>query len=86
MKGKKGNPSKGDKVTDSAPSDVYAGGNSNVIKEAKRKRGGKVDGGPPKKNFGRPGRKSGGRIGSDTAPLSSAARGSSAVGHKTDNC
>jgi hypothetical protein len=62
--------------------DAYAGGDSTVAKDAKeRKRGGKVkdekhhvDGKKPKMHLGRPGRKMGGRIGCDKAPLSSAAK------------
>lgn len=56
---------------------VQAGGNPYVLKEAKaRKSGGKVDCGPEgamaKKRMDRPGRASGGRVGADKAPLSSA--------------
>ena len=55
-----------------------AGGNPNVIKEAKseRKKGGKVlgkiDGKKAKMRMDRPGRKTGGRIGANTSPLSTA--------------
>ncbi len=56
---------------------AYSGGDSNVMKEAhERKRGGKVaevDGEMAKPRHGRPGRKRGGRVGADKAPLSSAA-------------
>lgn len=55
-----------------------AGGNPNVFKEAKeRKRGGramKAEGGVSKMRLDRPGRKTGGRVGADKSPLSSAAR------------
>lgn len=59
---------------------AYAGGNSNVAKEAQeRKFGGavknlKAEGAKAKHKLGRPGRKRGGRIGADMAPLSSAAK------------
>lgn len=65
---------------DPAPREVYAGEGSNVVKAAlKRKRGGAVkdcapEGKMSKMRLDRPGRKSGGRIGADSAPLSSAAR------------
>lgn len=55
--------------------DAYAGGDSNVVKEAKRRRhGGACEGAKPKMHLGRPGRKSGGRIGANKTPLSTAAR------------
>jgi hypothetical protein len=65
---------------------AYAGGSSNVVKEAmERKHGGRtkkeekhekhhVEGHKAKMHLGRPGRKTGGRIGADKAPLSTAAR------------
>lgn len=63
---------------------AYAGGDSNVMKEAReRKHGGKVDGeGDPAKMRGdkrarggaTPGRKRGGAVGADSHPLSSAAK------------
>lgn len=78
------------RVTDSeaAPKDVYAGKDSNVIKEAeskkrggriKKKRGGKVEhhkmeGEAGRRRMDRPGRKTGGRCGADMSPLSSAAK------------
>ncbi len=83
MKGRKSNvAANGPGVTpsDAPPREVYAGGGSNVVKAAlKRKRGGAVkdcgpDGKMSKMRLDRPGRKTGGRIGADTAPLSSAAR------------
>lgn len=58
----------------------YAGGSSNVAKEAaEKKHGGKVvqkmKGGKPKARMDkRPRRASGGRVGSDKSPFSSAAR------------
>jgi hypothetical protein len=74
MKGKK---SGGVKVKDTAPSDIYAGANSNVAKEAKVtaegfKKGGKIAkmmGDKSKAHAGRKARKSGGGV------LSSAAAG-----------
>jgi hypothetical protein len=69
---------------DESPKDVYAGADSNVKKEAderkdggrvkKKKEMGKVDGKKSKMRLDRPGRKSGGRVGADSSPLSSAAR------------
>lgn len=56
-----------------------------------RKHGGKVkdehrvEGKMAKMHMGRPGRKSGGRVGSDKSPLSSAANASSVVDHRTDD-
>lgn len=59
-----------------------AGGNPFVFEEAERKRGGKalgkMHGGSSKRRLDRPGRKRGGRVGADTAPLSSAHKTSSA--------
>lgn len=61
-----------------APKVVYAGAGSNVIKEAmEKKRGGAcigAEGAKAKHKLGRPGRKRGGRVGADQAPLSTAAR------------
>ena len=80
---------KGKEISLPAVSDAYAGGNSEVAKLAKeRKHGGKVEkeekkekhhveGKKPKMHFGRPGRKSGGRVGAEKSPLSGAARISS---------
>lgn len=62
-----------DVMKDKDADDVYAGGKSNVAKEA-RKRGGKVEGEMKKARLDRPGRKRGGGVGADTSPLSSAAR------------
>lgn len=59
---------------------VYSGAGSNVIKEAQEKKsGGKVvdkisDGKPKARMDKRPRRASGGRVGSDKSPFSSAAR------------
>jgi hypothetical protein len=90
MKGHKaykrgGKSEMGVSVSDKTPKKVYAGADSNVLKEAKeRKKGGKVcakvDGEMSRPRLDRPGRKRGGRIGSDTAPLSSAARVKDAPG------
>jgi hypothetical protein len=61
---------------------VEAGGNPKVFAEAKaRKSGGKVvacgpDGAMAKKRMDRPARASGGRVGSDKSPLSSAHKSS----------
>lgn len=69
---------------DESTKDVYAGADSNVRKEAderkdggrvkKKKEMGKVEGKKSKMRLDRPGRKSGGRVGADSSPLSSAAR------------
>lgn len=66
---------------------VEGGGNPNVIKEAhERKKGGKVkigmSGAKAKHRLDRPGRKTGGRVGADTSPLSTAHKGGG--GAKTD--
>lgn len=93
MKGHKGNHHRGKHASggtvesEKSPSDAYAGGSSNVDKEAKeRKRGGrakkdvKMDGVASKSHAGRKPRKSGGKVGADTNPLSSAHRGTPAKG------
>lgn len=78
--------------SDKSPTDTYAGGSSNVKMEAEEKKnggrtkrkfkdGGSIDGMPGKKRMDRPGRKSGGRIGADKAPLSTAAKITPASGH-----
>lgn len=72
--------SEGDRYHDDSPSDVYAGGSSKVVKEAKgRKHGGRaggkqvdMHGGKASHRLDRPARKSGGRTGSDMSPFSSA--------------
>lgn len=57
--------------------DVYAGADSNVVKEAKqRKRGGKVEGKSAKHRLIR--RRDGGAVGANTRPLSTAANVSTA--------
>lgn len=87
--GKVGNePMEGVKESEPAPKDVYAGKESNVVKEAdKRKHGGKVEGKMAHMHLGRPGRKKGGRVGSDQSPLSSAAHVTEAGAHKAnDGC
>lgn len=81
-----GNEAKGDDIKDESPSDVYAGANSKVAKEAReRKRGGKavgkVHGAAAKHHAGRKPRKSGGKVGSDTRPLTSAHKGVAPSGH-----
>lgn len=96
MKGKRGAAS-GEGVSAGLPKTVYAGSGSNVIKSAmERKRGGavkkdegKVEGKMSKMRLDRPGRKKGGRVGADSAPLSSAAKVTPASGHMADgdrNC
>jgi hypothetical protein len=68
-------------ISDKTKIMTYSGGDSNVKKEAeKRKRGGKVgkmpmmvDGKAPKHHrLDRPGRKSGGAVGADSKPMSEA--------------
>lgn len=89
-------PTEGQFAKDEAPSEVYAGAGSNVVKEAKekkhggrakRKRGGmamgKVHGAAAKKRGDRMARKSGGKVGADRNPLSSAAAGKEPAGHKS---
>jgi hypothetical protein len=72
---------------------VYSGQDSNVDDEAmerknggrtKRKRGGMIDGMPGKKRMDRPGRKSGGGIGANKTPLSTAATITPATDHKAE--
>ena len=70
---------------DAAPSEVYAGAGSNVVKEAKaRKRGGKtigkMSGDKAPKRADRMARKSGGSCVDN--PMSSAAKGTPPKGHK----
>lgn len=82
MKGRKGRATGGVVDKDESPREVYAGAGSNVVREAdERKRGGRVkkemgkpEGKMAKMRLDRPGRKSGGRVGADKSPLSSAAR------------
>lgn len=93
MKGKKGNsPMKGVVMADPPVTTAYSGGGSKTAAAAmKRKRGGAVmsdakpEGMMAKKRFDRPGRKTGGRVGCDTAPLSSAARMSKPSGLDLDS-
>ena len=47
---------------------------------------GKIDGGKARLRLDRPGRKSGGRVGSDSAPMSSAAKTSDAPGRSASEC
>lgn len=72
----------------------YAGGASNVAKEAeekkrggkvKKKAGGHVHGHMAKHRLDKPGRKRGGAVGADMKPLSSAYREKDAVGHPTED-
>lgn len=80
----KGRKTGGVVVKDKAPSKVYAGAGSNVVKEAKaKKRGGKacdMEGDKAMSHAGRKARKSGGRAGSNMNPLSSAASGTAPKG------
>lgn len=75
---------------DPSPDETYEGKGSKVEKEAKeRKRGGradhKVEGASAKKRFDRPGRKLGGRVGCEKAPLSGASRTSMPEGRSADD-
>ena len=104
MKGHKGHHHKkakggaameeGWEAKDKAPSDVYAGKGSNVVREAeerkhggkvKRKHGGKVHGEEAKERLDRPGRKTGGRVGSERSPLSGASRVTNRPGGKLES-
>ena len=91
MKGKKAeSPMKGVAADDSKPKMVYAGGDSNVVKEAsKYKRGGKVkhvgmSGKKAHERLDRPKRKSGGGVGSDMKPFSSAHNVKTPAGRDVD--
>lgn len=83
----------GKDVKEPSPSEVYAGKGSKVVSEAEKKKkggkvcradGGKIQGEYSRPRLDRPGRKRGGRIGSDTSPLSSAARMSTPAGRYVD--
>jgi len=83
MKGRKQHRATGGVINRTeSPSEVYSGAGSNVVKEARqRKRGGRVgkeighaEGKLAKMRLDRPGRKSGGRVGAEKAPLSMAAK------------
>lgn len=85
----------GGKVEPSVHEEAYAGGGSNVEKEAEekkhggkvrhhRKHGGHVDGDHGHRRMDRPGRKRGGSVGADMHPLSSAAKVKDADGHKAE--
>jgi hypothetical protein len=91
MKGKSGSGmNKGVGVSDATPSMVYAGEDSNVLKEAKKyKRGGKIGmkhvdahGSAAKSRLDRPGRKSGGRT---TSPFSEAHNVKSPAGRMVES-
>ncbi len=96
MKGRKnhkrasGGPTKGVDMKEPAPTDVYSGASSNVIKEARSKRasggkaGMKVMGANKRHRLDRPGRKRGGGVGSDARPLSSAANASAPAGRSLE--
>jgi len=91
--GKVESPMEGHWASDEAPHDIYEGGNSNVVKEAdKRKHGGKIhkakkhvghhEGHKAEHRMDRAPRKSGGRAsGSNMNPLSSAHKGMEPKGH-----
>lgn len=79
MKGKKANMANkpndptGKFDANPTPKDVYAGEDSNVLAEAKkRKKGGKVMGDKAEKRLDRPCRKSGGKVGAENSPLTAA--------------
>lgn len=81
MKGKMKHGKKGHKKASGGRTDMKVSGNPDVFKEAEeRKKGGRVapksvgfmTGGAVKPRLDRPGRKRGGRVGADKAPLSSA--------------
>lgn len=79
---------KGVVVGDKTPSMTYAGGDSNVVKEAKarkkggacKKEGGKAMGKEAVKRLDRPARKAGGKVGANERPLSTAAHTSDRPG------
>jgi hypothetical protein len=63
------------------PSDVYAGEDSNVLAEAKkRKKGGKVMGEKAMSRCDRAPRKSGGKVGAESSPLTAANKTSNRPG------
>lgn len=73
----------GKMASDESPKMTYAGGDSNVVKEAKaRKKGGmcKAEGGKAAKRLDRPARKAGGKVGANERPLSTAANTSDRPG------
>ena len=83
----KGRKTGGTVAKDMAPSEVYAGAGSNVVKEAKqRKHGGKakmhaeMHGSKSEHRADRKPRKAGGRAGSNMNPLSSAHAGTAPKG------
>lgn len=86
--GKMESPKKGVVVGDKTPNMTYAGGDSNVLKEAKarkrggmcKKEGGKAMGKEAMKRLDRPMRKSGGKVGANERPLSTAAHTSDRPG------
>ena len=81
-------PKKGVVVGDKTPGMTYAGGDSNVVKEAKarkrggacKKEGGKAMGAKADKRLDRPMRKAGGKVGANERPLSTAAHTSDRPG------
>lgn len=95
MKGKTiESPAKGEVAKDESPRSVYAGAGSEVLKSAmKKKRGGSVKkakhvaahGEMAKHRLDRPARKAGGRVGSDTRPLSSASSVKTPAGRDVDS-
>ena len=81
-------PKKGVVVGDKTPGMTYAGGDSNVVKEAKarksggacKKEGGKAMGKKAPARLDRPARKAGGKVGANERPLSTAAHTSDRPG------
>lgn len=87
MKGKKANMANkpndptGKFDANPTPSDVYAGEDSNVLAAAKkRKKGGKVMGEKSMSRCDRAPRKSGGKVGSESSPLTAANKTSNRQG------
>lgn len=93
MEKRKGHAAGGDVDSEKDPKPYNAQG-SNVEKEAdekarggraKRKSGGMIDGKEKKMRLDRPGRKTGGRVGADKAPLTTAANIRPASEHKAED-
>jgi hypothetical protein len=93
--GRIGGPKEGDIDKDEAPTDVYAGGSSPTVKEAKKKRGGSVGhhmkhvdmhGHHAKHRLDRPARKHGGKVGggAEMHPFSAASKVKTPAGRDVD--
>lgn len=86
-----GQAQKGVRAVDATPGSVYAGGGSNVVKEAKaRKHGGRAKddmahGHGAKHRLDRPARKSGGKVGAEKSPFSAAHNVKSPSGRMVDS-